>query len=73
MRAEWHLSPAYDITRSPGFLGEHATLVNGRGAGIRDADLLAAASCGGLKERRARALLERVRDTVRRNMESQPN
>lgn len=63
-RAEWHLSPAYDITRSPGFLGEHSTLVNGHGSNICDEDLVAVAACGSIRQNRTHKLIQHVRETI---------
>jgi len=31
IKNEWHLSPAYDLTYSSSFNGEHATTINGEG------------------------------------------
>lgn len=60
----WHLAPAYDLTRSPGFLGEHTTLVNGRGSQIRDEDLIVVGRSGGLTCKRCLELIARVRDVT---------
>lgn len=40
----WKFAPAYDLTPSAGFNGEHAAMVNGKGKDITDADLIQAAS-----------------------------
>ena len=60
----WRLSPAYDLTRNPGFFGEHSVLVNGKGAGITSADLVAVGKMGNISSRRARAILEEIHDVV---------
>jgi len=41
---QWKLAPAYDLTLSTGFHGEHNAMVNGKGKNISDADLIAAAA-----------------------------
>ncbi|MDR2893538.1 MAG: type II toxin-antitoxin system HipA family toxin [Deltaproteobacteria bacterium] len=41
---DWKLAPAYDLTPSAGFNGEHSAMVNGKGRDITDADLIQAAS-----------------------------
>ncbi len=40
----WKFAPAYDLTSSAGFNGEHSAMVNGKGKDITDADLIQAAS-----------------------------
>ena len=40
----WKMAPAYDLTPSAGFGGEHAAMVNGKGRNITNADLVATAS-----------------------------
>ena len=61
---EWHLAPAYDLTRDDGFLGEHTTLVNGKSRGIEDDDLVAVGLAGGLSVRRCRAIVKDITDVV---------
>ena len=53
-RKEWHLSPAYDLTYSSSFNGEHATTINGEGKNPSLDDILAVAKNIGIKEKRAR-------------------
>lgn len=60
----WGLSPAYDLTRNPGFFGEHTLLVNGKGSGIGDADMVAVGEVGNLAARRAQAVCEEVKQAV---------
>ncbi len=48
---EWHLSPAYDLTYSYSFNGEHATTINGEGEKPDLDDILAVAKNIGLKEK----------------------
>ncbi|RAI11350.1 MAG: toxin HipA [Candidatus Melainabacteria bacterium] len=49
-KKEWHLSPAYDLTYSSSFNGEHATTINGEGKNPNLDDILAVAKNIGLKE-----------------------
>jgi len=51
---EWHLSPAYDLTYSSSFNGEHATTINGEGKNPDLDDILAVAKNIGLKEKFAK-------------------
>ena len=41
---QWKMAPAYDLTPSKGFGGEHSTTVNGKGKNITDTDLVVAAA-----------------------------
>lgn len=50
-RKEWHLSPAYDLTYSSSFNGEHATTINGEGKNPALDDILAVAKNIGLNEK----------------------
>lgn len=60
----WTLSPAYDLTRNPGLNGQHATMVNGKGAGITREDLLEVGVRAGLPLRDARSALAEVEEAV---------
>ena len=53
-KKEWHLSPAYDLTYSFSFNGEHATTINGEGKNPTVEDILAVAKNIGLKEKFAK-------------------
>ena len=53
-KKEWHLSPAYDLTYSSSFNGEHATTINGEGKNPTLDDILAVAKNIGIKEKQAR-------------------
>ena len=50
-KKEWHLSPAYDLTYSSSFNGEHATTINGEGKNPSLGDILSVAKNIGLKEK----------------------
>ena len=66
----WSLAPAFDVTYAHNpegaWTGAHQMSVNGRRRDIGDDDLLAAARAAGLKPRRAREALDRVRAAVAR-------
>ena len=53
-KKEWHLSPAYDLTYSFSFNGEHATTINGEGKNPTLDDILAVAKNIGIKEKFAK-------------------
>jgi len=61
---QWQLAPAYDLTYSSSFNGEHATTVagNGKDPGIKD--LLAVADFAGLSLRWAKQTAEDIEATV---------
>ena len=54
IKKEWHLSPAYDLTYSFSFNGEHATTINGEGKSPTLDDILSVAKNIGLKEKFAK-------------------
>ncbi len=58
----WHLSPAYDLTRNDGFMGEHSTLVNGEDSSITLGDLVAMGAIGGISARKCRAIARQVEE-----------
>ena len=74
----WRLAPAYDLTGSrfpsadpwSAHGGFHPTSVNGKNAGITDADLLAVADRFGIGT--ARDVLARVKDAVRTTLPPSP-
>lgn len=53
-KKEWHLSPAYDLTYSSSFNGEHATTINGEGKNPNLDDILVVAKNIGLNEKSAK-------------------
>jgi serine/threonine-protein kinase HipA len=59
---EWELSPAYDLTYSSSFNGEHATTINGEGKKPTLEDILAVAKNIGLKEKQARDIALNIKD-----------
>lgn len=61
-RKEWHLSPAYDLTYSFSFNGEHATTINGEGRNPSLDDILAVAKNIGIKEKQARDIALDIKD-----------
>ena len=61
----WRLSPAYDLTFSNTYFGEHTTSVNDNGASPTEGDLLAVGIKAGLPEAWCKASLAEVRSTVK--------
>ena len=61
-KKQWHLSPAYDLTYSSSFNGEHATTINGEGKKPSLEDILAVAKNIGIKEKQARDIALDIKD-----------
>ena len=61
-KKEWNLSPAYDLTYSSSFNGEHATTINGEGKNPTLDDILAVAKNIGLKEKHAKDIALDIKD-----------
>lgn len=61
-KREWHLSPAYDLTYSSSFNGEHATTINGEGKNPNLEDILNVAKNIGIKEKQAREVALDIKD-----------
>lgn len=61
-KKEWHLSPAYDLTYSSSFNGEHATTINGEGKNPTFEDILAIAKGIGIKEKKAKETALDIKD-----------
>ena len=63
----WHLSPAYDLTYSYSFGGEHATCVNGNG-NPNSKDLLMVAANAGIPALQAEHMMLAIKNTVRKDL-----
>ena len=61
-KKEWHLSPAYDLTHSSSFNGEHATTSNGEGKNPTIDDILAVGVNIGLKQSQAKEIALKIKD-----------
>jgi serine/threonine-protein kinase HipA len=62
----WKMAPAYDLTPSAGWSGEHAATVNGKGRDITDADLAATAAVADVSSSLAREAIERTEEAFSR-------
>lgn len=60
--SRWILSPAYDLTYSYSIGGEHATTINGEGRNPGMKDVLEVAKQIGMKEVKAKAIAEEIKD-----------
>ena len=61
-KKEWHLSPAYDLTYSFSFNGEHATTINGEGKNPTLDNILAVAKNIGIKEKFAKGIASDIKE-----------
>ena len=61
-KKEWHLSPAYDLTYSSSFNGEHATTSNDEDKSPSLEDILNVAKNIGIKEKQAREVAFDIKD-----------
>ena len=62
---KWHLSPAYDLTISRTYYGEHSTSVCGKGKNITEDDLRRLAEPFSLKERIINEIIRDVKNAVK--------
>ena len=62
IKKEWHLSPAYDLTYSSSFNGEHATTINGEGKNPSLDDIFAIGANIGLKQSQAKEIALDIKD-----------
>ena len=67
-QGEWTLAPAYDVcyahNPSGDWTSRHQMSVNGKRIGITDDDFLEAAKTAGVKPKRARVIIDQVREAV---------
>lgn len=60
----WHPSPAYDLTRSTTYYGEHTTTVDGNGKDPGEKELLSVGKKAGLSQRECREMLQEVQEAA---------
>lgn len=61
----WRLAPAYDITYSTTYYGEHTTSVNGKGKNITENDLIFVGSSAGLSKEFMHDTLEEIKNQIK--------
>ena len=66
---KWRLSPAYDLTYSNTYYGEHTTTVDGNGKNPQSKDLLEVGKKAGLKREWCQAVAEEIRVCVSEMLE----
>lgn len=60
----WKLSPAYDMTYSSTYYGEHTTTVDGNGRNPGEKELLAVGTAAGIKRSRCLEIIEQIKECV---------
>ena len=66
---QWHLSPAYDLTYSSTYYGEHTTTVDGNGKNPGEKELLSVGRKAGMKEADCMKIIHRIRGCVNEMLE----
>ena len=66
---KWHLSPAYDLTYSNTYYGEHTTMVDGNGRSPGKKELLAVGMQAGLEKSWCEEVIEKIKNTVEERLE----
>ena len=60
----WHPSPAYDLTWSTTYFGEHSTTVDGNGKNPGERELLAVGTAAGLSRRKCKDICSEIAENV---------
>lgn len=66
---QWHLSPAYDLTYSNTYYGEHTTTVDGNGKNPGEKELLSVGRKAGMKEADCMKIIHLIRGCVNEMLE----
>lgn len=64
----WHLSPAYDLTYSTTYYGEHTTTVNGNGSTPTKQDMLAVGVKAGMKKGKCLDIIDEIESCVKEKL-----
>ena len=60
----WRLSPAYDLTYSNTYYGEHTTTVDGNGVNPDKKELIAVGTVAGLSQKKCGVIADEIRECV---------
>ena len=72
MKKGWRLSPAYDLTFSNTYYGEHTTMVDGNGRNPGKKELLAVGMQAGLEKSWCEEVIEKIKNTVEEYLSYKP-
>lgn len=64
----WRLSPAYDLTYSNTYYGEHTTTVDGNGRNPGKEELLTVGLTAGLKKSRCKSIIDEIESCVKEQL-----
>ena len=64
----WHLSPAYDLTYSNTYFGEHTTSVDGNGANPGEKELINVGLRAGMKKQKCLDIVEQIKTIVQQEL-----
>lgn len=67
-QAEWQLSPAYDLTYSSTYYGEHTTTVDGNGKNPTSKELIAVGVTAGMHKKRCLQIAEEIKGIVEKDL-----
>ena len=62
----WRLSPAYDLTYSNTYYGEHTTTVDGNGRNPGEKEILAVGVAAGMERTECKRIMNQIKDCVNR-------
>ena len=65
---KWHLSPAYDLTYSTTYFGEHTTSVDGNGANPGGKELLNVGMQAGMKKQNCLGIIDEIKTIVHEDL-----
>lgn len=65
---KWHLSPAYDLTYSNTYFGEHTTSVDGNGASPGEKEITNVGIQAGMKKQRCLGIIEEIKTIVHQEL-----
>lgn len=65
---QWRLSPAYDLTYSNTYYGEHTTTVDGNGKNPGSKELLAVGVAAGLKKKECESIITEIKTYVKKDL-----
>ena len=64
----WHLSPAYDLTHSNTYYGEHTTSVDGNGKNPSEKEIVNVGMQAGMKKQNCLGIIEEIKAIVHQEL-----
>ena len=68
--ATWRLSPAYDLTYSSTYYGEHTTSVDGNGQDPGETELLTVGVQAGMKKKQCQEIINEIKQRVEEDLKA---